>query len=458
MRAFPERQLLLRTGGHIRSVSLPGWLQAAAVGACVFSASGVGYLVARNVHAHHMIKAREDTADLLGRSKNLADATTAEVRNELEALQKQLTGISELYSRDETQLAALIAENGTLKGDLGAAQARSKSMEQASGKATQLAKTLEDAKGELAKAEAQRASLQARVQHLENELQAANIRVEQRKGAAALGHALENLGVEYNKRAGGQDQAQSSDASKLLDRAPEPAQGQGQGQGANNNQGDLAGAKDQASVADPSGGTKAGTIGDLERLVASTGLNIVKLIGRIGPLPAGEGGPFVALDAKHAPVDAENQKRLEVLRNLVKTLPLSEPLAHYQVESPFGSRKDPFNGRESFHDGVDMAASYRSPVFSTGPGTVSFAGGMGDYGRVVEIDHGHGIITRYAHLHRVLVERGQKIRAHTEVGELGSSGRSTGPHLHYEILIDGEPTNPEKFLQAGKNVVQVDSK
>lgn len=463
-RVFPERQLLLRTGGDVRSISLPGWLQAAALSACVISVSGVAHLVAGNIHAHHMIKAREATANLLDRSKNLADATTAEVRNELEAVQKQLADLGELYGRAQGRLTALTAENGALRGDLGAAQARFKTAEQAAGRATQLAKTLEDVKGELAKTAAQRASLQARIQQLENELQAASTRADQRKGVAALGHALENFGVEHNKHTAGQDPVQSSDASKSPDRAPEPIQGQGQGAG---NQRDLTAAKDEALVAGQAGDAKTGTApsvsgkaGELERLVASTGLNIVKLIGRIGPLPAGEGGPFVALDAKHAPVNAENQnqKRLEILRNLVKTLPLAEPLAHYQVESPFGRRKDPFNGHEAFHDGVDMSAPYRSPVFNTGPGIVSFAGGMGDYGRVVEIDHGHGIVTRYAHLHRILVERGQKIRTRTEVGELGSSGRATGPHVHYEILIDGEPTDPEKFMQAGKNVVQVDSK
>jgi murein DD-endopeptidase MepM/ murein hydrolase activator NlpD len=85
---------------------------------------------------------------------------------------------------------------------------------------------------------------------------------------------------------------------------------------------------------------------------------------------------------------------------------------------------------------------------------VIFTGVKDSYGKLVEIDHGHGIVTRYAHLHRILVARGQKIGAHHEIGELGSTGRSTGPHLHYEVLVDGTALDPEKFLQAGKNVVQ----
>ena len=83
-----------------------------------------------------------------------------------------------------------------------------------------------------------------------------------------------------------------------------------------------------------------------------------------------------------------------------------------------------------------------------------FTGAKGPYGKVVEIDHGHGIVTRFGHLHKALVARGQMVTVHQAVGELGSTGRSTGPHLHYEVLVNGTPQDPEKFLQAGKNVVQ----
>jgi murein DD-endopeptidase MepM/ murein hydrolase activator NlpD len=116
---------------------------------------------------------------------------------------------------------------------------------------------------------------------------------------------------------------------------------------------------------------------------------------------------------------------------------------------------DPINHRESFHPGLDMDAPYRTTVYSTGAGTIIFTGNMDSYGRVVEIDHGHGIITRYAHLHRILVAKGQKVGLHTPIAELGSTGRSTGPHLHYEVRLDGQAVDPAKFMQAGKNVVQV---
>ena len=109
-------------------------------------------------------------------------------------------------------------------------------------------------------------------------------------------------------------------------------------------------------------------------------------------------------------------------------------------------RGDPVNGRASYHTGVDFLAPYMSPVYATAAGTVTYSGYRDDYGKVVEIDHGYGLTTRYAHLHRQTVSVGQRIAAHTQIGFLGSTGRATGPHVHYEVLVNGEPQDPQKFL------------
>jgi murein DD-endopeptidase MepM/ murein hydrolase activator NlpD len=130
-------------------------------------------------------------------------------------------------------------------------------------------------------------------------------------------------------------------------------------------------------------------------------------------------------------------------------LPISAPLKSFKIGSPFGEREDPINGREAFHSGLDLDAPYMSPVYATAPGIVTYAGYRGEYGKMVEIDHGHGISTRYAHLHRYTVSVGQHVAAHAEIGLLGTTGRSTGPHVHYEVLVNGEPQNPAKFLQLG---------
>jgi murein DD-endopeptidase MepM/ murein hydrolase activator NlpD len=99
-----------------------------------------------------------------------------------------------------------------------------------------------------------------------------------------------------------------------------------------------------------------------------------------------------------------------------------------------------------------LIAPYDSPVYATAPGVVTYAGYRDDYGKIVEIDHGNGIATRYAHLHRFTVSVGQRVAAHSQVGYLGSTGRATGPHVHYEVVVNGEPQDPEKFIGLGRYV------
>jgi murein DD-endopeptidase MepM/ murein hydrolase activator NlpD len=138
------------------------------------------------------------------------------------------------------------------------------------------------------------------------------------------------------------------------------------------------------------------------------------------------------------------------LPGLAKSLPLAIPMGNYRETSPFGQRTDPFNGRPAFHPGVDMAAPYGTPVYATAPGVVTYAGYRSDYGKIVEIDHGHGIVTRYSHLARYVVLVGQRVAAAAHIGYEGSTGRSTGPHLLYEVDVNGEPQDPQKFMNLGR--------
>ena len=185
-------------------------------------------------------------------------------------------------------------------------------------------------------------------------------------------------------------------------------------------------------------------IGELRRLLASTGLNVERLFPQLGPnRPVG--GPFVPPPKGDQPT-ATSPDKLETIRSLIKSLPLSTPLDSYQLESRFGLRHDPFNHRSSFHTGIDLSAPYMSPVYSTAAGVVIYAGYFSDYGKVVEIDHGNGIATLYAHLHRFTAAVGQKVAEHDQIGFLGSTGRSSGPHVHYEVRVNDEPQDPEKFI------------
>jgi murein DD-endopeptidase MepM/ murein hydrolase activator NlpD len=118
-----------------------------------------------------------------------------------------------------------------------------------------------------------------------------------------------------------------------------------------------------------------------------------------------------------------------------------------QVTGSFGERIDPFNGEGAFHTGVDISTNYGQPVIAPADGVVVFVGQVGGYGRLVILDHGHGISTRYGHLSSYPVAVGQVVRRGAVIGYVGQSGRSTGPHLHYEVRIQDVPVNPHKYLR-----------
>ncbi len=203
-------------------------------------------------------------------------------------------------------------------------------------------------------------------------------------------------------------------------------------------------------------------IEDMEKTVAMTGLDVDKLLQSIDQ-ESGEGGPFIPVPA--GTNDEGEQKllasvaslgdqveRWEKLRLILRTLPLTAPIDSYYISSMYGTRTDPFNGARALHEGVDMVSKLRSEVLATAPGTVTFAGWKGGYGRLVEIDHGLGIVTRYAHLHAINVKVGDVVDYRQEIGKLGSSGRSSGPHVHFEVRYNGRPLDPMAFLKAGRYV------
>ena len=138
-------------------------------------------------------------------------------------------------------------------------------------------------------------------------------------------------------------------------------------------------------------------------------------------------------------------------------LPLSRPTNDTPRSSGFGVRFDPFNGRPAFHSGLDFTGGIGVPIYSTAPGVVSFTGVRSGYGNTIEIDHGAGFKTRYAHLSGISVRTGERVAVGSRIGAMGSTGRSTGPHLHYEVWVNGRAQNPDRFLKAGDYVQQADS-
>jgi murein DD-endopeptidase MepM/ murein hydrolase activator NlpD len=173
---------------------------------------------------------------------------------------------------------------------------------------------------------------------------------------------------------------------------------------------------------------------------------------------AGVGGPFVPVKLGPDAGSFERQLyRINITRAQVDRLnrtlalvPYRKPvIGEVEFTSGFGVRSDPFLGRPAMHTGLDFRAQTGDPVRATANGKVVSAGWSGGYGRMVEIDHGNGLSTRYGHLSEINVKIGDPVKIGQVIGEVGSTGRSTGPHLHYETRIDGEAVDPQKFLRAG---------
>lgn len=183
-------------------------------------------------------------------------------------------------------------------------------------------------------------------------------------------------------------------------------------------------------------------------------------------LEASRGGPFRRLGSGFA-ASATSQifnlnrdqisvkEELKYLINLEKFInfaPLATPIKNYYVSSPFGGRPDPFTRSSARHEGIDMAGIAGSKIFSPSQGKVIFAGKFGGYGNAVIIDHGYGFTTRYGHLSKIHVNEGDVVSKSQIIATQGSTGRSTGPHLHYEIRYKNLPLNPKKFLLAGQEI------
>ena len=187
----------------------------------------------------------------------------------------------------------------------------------------------------------------------------------------------------------------------------------------------------------------------VERLMLRAGFHSEKAVPTGGPfVPAPVGAD--AFERAYADV-SRSLALIDGLRSALPYAPLRQPLpGPLDVTSSFGFRIDPFLGRPALHSGMDLRGELGDPVRATAAGRVIVAGPTGGYGNLVEIDHGAGLATRYGHLSRIAVEEGQWVEVGAFLGEIGSTGRSTGPHLHYEVRVDGAAVDPGRTLRAGR--------
>lgn len=207
-------------------------------------------------------------------------------------------------------------------------------------------------------------------------------------------------------------------------------------------------------------------VSSVQEGLAFTGLDIEDMLERLrSEQPGGQGGPLIPLlpdVLRGTPMEEGAEALLTTvvlaseLTALANALPLAVPMDEgYRLSSVFGARRDPFTGRTARHEGLDFAASRGTPIYAAAPGIVTYSSRRGAYGNMVEIDHGLGMKTRYAHMYTMDVAVGDSVQYGEQIGTVGNTGRSTGPHLHYEVRVDGTPRNPMNFLEAGRYVFQV---
>jgi murein DD-endopeptidase MepM/ murein hydrolase activator NlpD len=174
----------------------------------------------------------------------------------------------------------------------------------------------------------------------------------------------------------------------------------------------------------------------------------------------GQGGPFIPARAGALSADSGLRPlaglldRLNALETALNTLPSGRPTMAPMVTSSYGYRRDPFNGMAAFHAGIDFPGAYGQPILAASDGKVVFAGQRSGYGNCLEVDHGHGILTRYAHLSSFVARTGETVKRGQQVARMGSTGRSTGTHLHFEVRVNGAAVDPRPFLEARQDVLE----
>ncbi|WP_426169392.1 M23 family metallopeptidase [Sandarakinorhabdus sp. DWP1-3-1] len=215
----------------------------------------------------------------------------------------------------------------------------------------------------------------------------------------------------------------------------------------------------QLAFVDKATGAAEAKLRDTQALIRRLGLDPSRFVQSSdwnGSAQGAMGGPYIPVSADAEPRFKDlflSWKKLSVLQAAVGSIPAYMPVKDYRYTSGFGFRFDPFNGGSAMHAGVDMAGATGEPIYASANGTVLQAGRANGYGNLVELSHGKGIDTRYGHLSAILVRPGERVRQGQIIGRMGSTGRSTGTHLHYEVRIDGRAVNARPFLDASAFVL-----
>ncbi len=419
-RYFPERQLILRTGGHVSYLRFSRHPQIA-LSALLVLLSAWAIFATTSYVLHDRV--------IAGKDNQIADARFAyrNLLGEIAEYQKKFTAITANLENNHVLMLRLVEQNAALQQNLKTVKARLESTEQ---ERQQVVATRENLRGELA-------SLQQNMQSVSSD----NSMLKDDLGT--LETDLQTALAERN---------QSLFRSTQMRRHVKELETR------------LASLQEsEMDTVQGLTGEVLSHIDDMQKVVKKTGLQVSRLVSAEKKISKGQGGPFIEaspdnLPANHLKVGlVKLETHLQYSSSLLavmRRLPLSPPLNTYYISSTYGKRRDPINKKWASHYGVDFGSAFKSPVYVTSPGVVTHVGWKGNYGKLVEVDHGSGLKTRYGHLQKTLVKKGQKVKFHERIGLLGNTGRSTGAHLHYEVIFKGKARNPMKFIKAGRYVFQ----
>jgi len=413
---FPFRQIMFRSKGRIRCLNLTSRLQGVGAGGVLVILSWVAFSTG-SVFFHEVQLARKDA--------QIADVRVAyrSLLSEVADYQKRFSSVVRSLEENNAMMLSLDGQNSKLQKNL---------------------KSLPTSRQARAKTAAVRATMTSHLNSVESQMEVLAQRNFSLKGDMTTIETDLQDALSQRNTALLESTQMRGDIKVLENRLVQLED------------------KENATVETLTGQTE-NFISNMENLIEMAGLDVPDLMAGDSELMAGQGGPFIALASDGRP-GGRLKSKLQNLENrlaysgslqmVIKKMPFAPPLHGYYITSPFGERRDPMNGRWAMHYGLDFASSPHASIYVTAPGKVISAGLRGNFGKMVEIDHGAGLKTRYAHMSKIFVKKGQILKFGDKIGRIGNTGRSTGTHLHYEILFRDKGLNPMQFIKAGRYVFQ----
>ncbi|NQU55776.1 MAG: peptidoglycan DD-metalloendopeptidase family protein [Rhodospirillales bacterium] len=419
-RWFPERQLMLRSEGRVSYVVLSKHLQLTAFAAVLALVGWSAFASVSYVFYGQFLDSKDN---------QVANARLAyrSLLSQVSAYQRKFSMITGDLESNHSMMLELVEKNASLQQNLKTVSSQLASTEQERESVLAVRQALREKlatnENELRSLGSQNFALKDNLETVETDLQ---IALKERNDSLFNGTRMRRQIKELDTRLADLETTERSAVLKLTERT--------------------------INLND-----------SMQRVVEMAGLDLEKLVQENKSIPKGQGGPFIAATPDGKPASKlkagltdleQHLQQSEGLQDIMRRLPMAPPLTSYRVTSSFGKRRDPINKKWAAHYGLDMGSPFKSPVYVAAPGVVKFAGWNGKFGKMIEIDHGAGLTTRFGHLNKILVKKGQQVNFRDKVGLLGSTGRSTGAHLHYEVIFKGRSMNPLKFFKAGRYVFQ----